>query len=322
MSPGSGRHSGSPSAFGTIGIQVMRALALLLACCGLVHASGVFEINEVAAGVFVHRGRHVGLDDPARGDSANIGFVVGAKCVAVIDTGGSVDTGRALLAAIHARTARPICYVIDTHGHFDHVLGNAAFDGEGAEFVAHAGLPAVLAASADYFVERFADALRDGARTAAVTMPTRLVETTLVLDLGDRRLELAAVPPAHTGADLTVLDATTGTLFTGDLVFMERLPVLDGDLRGWLAWMVRAREVPVRRIVPGHGPDSAPWPGGGDAQRDYLERVLATARKAVAAGEFLDEVVGRAQAAPPAGWRVTEPHARNVSKAYRELEWE
>src|SRR5690606_2088553 len=119
----------------------------LLAMFGSAAADGTFSLSEVAPGVFVHPGRHAGIEDPARGDSANVGFVVGERCVAVIDTGGSVATGRALAAAIAAQTTTPICYVINTHAHFDHVLGNAAFAAPGVEFVGHAALGDALAAS-------------------------------------------------------------------------------------------------------------------------------------------------------------------------------
>jgi hypothetical protein len=113
------------------------------------------EVSEIASGVFVHRGAHAGLEDPARADSANIGFIVGATCVAVIDTGGSVEVGARLLAALRAQTTLPVCYVINTHGHFDHVLGNAAFVVEQPKFVGHANLASAIAASRDYFAENF-----------------------------------------------------------------------------------------------------------------------------------------------------------------------
>jgi len=268
--------------------------------------------------VYVHQGRHVDIEDPARGDSANIGFVVGERYVAVIDSGGSVDTGRALRAAIAAATALQVCYVINTHAHFDHVLGNAAFAADQPEIVGHANLTPSLDASREYFTERFAAELAG----AAVVGPGLTVDGTRELDLGARTLLLTAVAEAHSSADLTVFDVSTQSLWSGDLLFMERLPVLDGSLRGWLSWLESAREIRAARVIPGHGPVSAPWPASLKPERDYLERLLALARKAVTDGRFLEDLTAQARAAPPAGWLLTEPHARNVSKAFREVEWE
>lgn len=297
-----------------------------LLAAGLLYAASAaaappaLPVEEVAPGVFVHRGQHAGLDDAARGDSANIGFIVGARCVAVIDSGGSRATGAALRAAITAHTAQPVCYVINTHAHFDHVLGNAAFVDDAPVFVGHAHLAAALDASRDYFAERFATELAGPA--SDVIAPGMLVEDTREIDLGERRLLLSAVAEAHTSADLTVYDRQTQTLWSGDLVFMERLPVLDGSLRGWLAWIEAAPAQPIARVVPGHGPVAAPWPAALDAERDYLTSLLATVRRAVREGLFLEDVANEAREHPPAGWLLSEPHARNASKAFREVEWE
>src|ERR1700691_3942659 len=70
--------------------------------------------REVAAGVFAHLRQQLALDAPGPDDIANIGFIVGRRCVAVIDTGGSVRIGRALRAALTGRTRKPVCYVIAT----------------------------------------------------------------------------------------------------------------------------------------------------------------------------------------------------------------
>ncbi len=298
-----------------------KALYLALFVSAVAVAAPPFNLTEIAPGVFVHRGQHVGLDHPARGDSANIGFVVGAKCVAVIDTGGSLATGRALRAAIMARTARPICFVINTHAHFDHVLGNAAFLDSHPKFVGHHQLKGILDASRDYFKKEFARELA-GAPEPAVIVPTLLVEATRLLDLGGRELRLEAEPPAHTNADLTVLDSVTQTLWTGDLVFMERLPVLDGKLAGWLTWMETARAESYARIVPGHGPVSAPWPAALEPQRAYLQTLKATVQQSISAGQFLEDAVSHTRNADLRPWQVTAAHPRNISKAFREYEWQ
>ncbi|MGE3772603.1 MAG: quinoprotein relay system zinc metallohydrolase 2 [Gammaproteobacteria bacterium] len=274
-------------------------------------------VVEVAPGVYVHHGTHASVEDPARGDIANIGFIVGERCVAVIDTGGSRATGVALRAAIAATTPLPVCYVINTHAHFDHVLGNAAFVADEPQFAGHANLAAALDASREFFAERFAaEPARD------VVLPTLHVDGTQELDLGGRKLVLEAVAEAHTSADLTVYDVKTRTLWSGDLVFMERLPVLDGSLRGWLAWIDAPPARPIDRVVPGHGPVSAPWPAALAPERGYLSSLLTEARAAVRDGRFLEDVAAAARAHPPAGWLLTDPHTRNASKAFREVEWE
>src|SRR5579863_8242975 len=119
----------------------LSSLAALL-CLGVPllarSAPDALSLDEIAPGVFVHPGKALALDAPGHDDIANIGFVVGARCVAVIDTGGSVRVGGALQAALRGKTAMPVCYVINTHVHVDHVLGNAAFAHEHPVYVGHA----------------------------------------------------------------------------------------------------------------------------------------------------------------------------------------
>jgi quinoprotein relay system zinc metallohydrolase 2 len=282
------------------------------------------ELTEVAAGVFVRAGaiEDIGRDNGGR--IANIGFVVGDEAVAVIDTGGSRSEGEALLAAIRSRTDKPIRYVINTHMHPDHALGNAAFEGIAADIVGHHKLPAALRSHGEFYLNSFRRLIGEEAmRGTRIVEPTILVRDTMTFDLGGRLLDLRAWPAAHTDNDLTLLDRRTGTLFAGDLVFLQHLPVLDGSLRGWLAILPELGALKAARVVPGHGPASAPWPDALAPEQTYFARLATDLRQLLKDGADVAEASARAGQAARDNWSLFDRfNARNATAGYAELEWE
>ena len=102
------------------------------------------DFTEVAPGVHAHRGAIDVPNAENKGDVTNLGFVIGAQSVAVIDTGTARWMGEATWRAIRARTDLPVSHVILTHMHPDHVLGASLFADAGAEIVGHAALPRAL----------------------------------------------------------------------------------------------------------------------------------------------------------------------------------
>ncbi len=286
-------------------------------------AAAGFDVSQPQPGVYVHVGRQVALDVPGHDDIANVGFVAGEKCVAVIDTGGSVTTGRALRASIKSRTRLPICYVINTHVHVDHVLGNAAFNDDRPRFVGHAALAAAMARSGDFFLAEYPGDFDAPPTLAQVIGPDLLVEHAATLDLGNRILELRAWPTAHTDCDLTVYDVKTRTLWTGDLLFRERLPVLDGSIRGWLAALEELARLDVVLAIPGHGPASGDLAAAVVPERRYLQVLVDETRAQIAQGRSMQVAIARVGDSEKRGWLLWEHvHEHNVARAYQELEWE
>lgn len=280
-------------------------------------------IEEIAEGNYMHPGVHVPFEHEQHDDIANIGFIVGDNCVAVIDTGGSVAIGSALRETIATVTDKPVCYVINTHVHFDHVLGNLAFKQDDPEFIGHAGLAAAIESNRGFFLEEFSDDLGPDADENSIIGPDRTVDDTLELDLGGRKLLLTSHPPAHTHTDLTVLDRKTGTLWTGDLLFRERIPALDGDLKGWIAVMEDLKMIDVNRIIPGHGTPGESWSETMTAQETYLNTLLTQTRKGIAEGLFMEVAIETIGEEEKKKWLLHEQHHRsNVSKAFTQLEWE
>ena len=209
--------------------------------------------------------------------------------------------------------------MINTHDHPDHIFGNSAFQGEGATFVGHARLARAMAERGPLYMDNMKRILGAAFAGTRLVPPTVLVpqEAPLELDLGGRVLHLQAWPTAHTDCDLTALDRGSGTLMAGDLLFMERLPVEDGSLDGWLGVIDRLRAVPAARVVPGHGPASAPWPAALVAERRYLDSLRASVRRIIALGVPLGQAVAAVPLPADQHWQLTAGnHARNVIASY------
>jgi quinoprotein relay system zinc metallohydrolase 2 len=296
---------------------------ILIACAGIVRGEAVLSVTQVAPGNYAHRGHDDVATRENGGDIANVGFIVGTRCVAVIDTGGTLAEGRALRAAIRAVTPLPVCYVINTHMHPDHIFGNAAFKDDHPQFVGSVKLAQAEAARADNFMRALHRELGSEAAGSEIIPPTKTIDGEGTLDLGDRTLVLRTWKTAHTNNDLTVYDEKSGTLWTGDLLFVGCIPVVDGSVIGWLDDIARIRQMNPRHVVPGHGPLDPPWPQSLDAEERYLANLARDVRAAIKKGETIQQAVDSIGVDEKDKWLLVDVyHRRNVTAAYAELEWE
>jgi len=280
------------------------------------------RLAEVAPGIHVRQGV---TEDATAANSdaiANIGFIVGRDAVAVIDPGGSFDDGQSLLLAIRQVTELPIRYVVQSHVHPDHVFGAAAFQVEEPIFVGHANLPQAFEARGDYYQQGL-ERILGGGRAGRLVMPSLLVRDKIDIDLGERSLTLTAHPTAHTNCDLSVVDRQTNVLLTGDLLFVNRVPSIDGDLRGWLAQLAALSALKVKVAVPGHGPTLVDWTNAVSSLQQYLTVLLNETRAAIDHGIPIEEAVTTVGLSERGNWALFDDYnGRNVIEAYRRLEWE
>jgi quinoprotein relay system zinc metallohydrolase 2 len=284
---------------------------------------GPLAMREIAPGVFLHPGVQEDMTPQNFGGVANIGFVVGQKCVAVIDSGGTKLLGDALLQAVRGKTDKPICYVINSHVHPDHIFGNAAFVAEKPTFVGHHKLPAAMGTRGPVYANALNRNLGPAAEGSTIVPPTLLVKDRLDLDLGGRTLQLRAWPTAHTDNDLTVYDAQTGTLLAGDLLFVDHIPVVDGSIRGWLTVIAEMKTLPAERVVAGHGLIGDGCRNAFARQEAYLRLILGETRAAQKKGMTIQQAIATVGESERDQWLLFDLfNKRNVTAVYSEVEWE
>ena len=310
--------------------QLLKGIALktsLFLFCLLVTQSvsavTALSITEVATGIYVHFGKHELPDTTNHGAIANIGFIVGNSCVAVIDTGGNPEQGYELKKAIEQTTKKPVCYVINTHVHPDHIYGNIAFKQPGVKFIGHKKLARAMSVRGAYYIDKASEQLDVKLTARHIIPPDITVKKHMFIDLGGRKLTLTAHPTAHTDNDLTVLDKKTNTMWMSDLLFIEHLPVIDGSLKGWLSELKRMEKQNYKYVIPGHGPLVTDWPKSLQAEKNYLQILLSEIREMIAKGKFLEQAVETVGYSEKDKWKLFDQfHKRNVTTAFAELEWE
>ena len=304
-------------------LRILLGFVFTLTCC-LVKAAPL-QMEVLDHGIYVHHGVHEDLSENYHGDICNISFIVGSKGIAVIDTGGSLKVGQQLHEAIRKVSPLPILYVINTHVHPDHIFGNAAFLQDKPIFVGHEKLPDAMERRRENYLRINQQWLGDAFAGSEIVKPSALVKGSLKLDLGDRSLLLTSYPTAHTNTDLTVFDDKSSTLWTGDLLFVERTPSIDGDIKGWLSVINELKVHEAENAIPGHSSilKDSNWKQQLNNEERYLWTLLNDIRASIKKGEVMEKAMSTAAASERSYWQLFDiVNRRNVNNIYPSLEWE
>lgn len=231
-------------------------IALCTLTLTLLAATGAYaELTRLSNNVYAYLG---GRDDsPRHSFAANAGVIIGERGVLVVDTLMSAQEGQHLLAAIRTITDKPIRYVVNTHTHLDHVLGNGVFADLGATVIAHEADRSALASQGDALLRRAAGYGLTPEELAGtrVVVPDLAFGQRLTIDLGGEEVQLIHGSPSHTPGSLVVYLPGQKLLFSGDILFSDFHPNLsEGDLTGWCRTLDTLLAMEIQRIVPGHGP--------------------------------------------------------------------
>ena len=242
--------------------------------------------KPVADGVYAYIGDTGARTVGNEGLNANLGLVLTEQGAVLIDSGATFQSARKIHDAVKKVTAKPIRWVINTGGQDHRWLGNGYFKEQGAEIIAHANAAPDMQARGGDQLAGLKGTLNEKADGTVPTLPTRFVKGNDVrLELGGSVFELKYRGGAHTPGDMLVWLPQKNVLFSGDVVFVDRLlGVLPAsNTKNWLATFSVIEALHPKVIVPGHGRVTNLPTARADTQA-YLTALRAHMQKAVDQG--------------------------------------
>ncbi len=244
----------------------------------------------------------------------NVSLVGSSSGLLVVDTYASAAAAREVVDDVRRLGAGEVAAVVNTHSHWDHVLGNHTFRAAYGDVPIHAHESAAVSTLDDN--RELQEALRDPAGEHAgdphreellateIVPADRTFSSAVVLDLGDRLVELVHPGRGHTDGDAVVLVPDASVLLAGDLVEESGPPAFGSD--SWpLEWplsldLVLGLVTSEWVVVPGHG---------SPVDRDYVEQQ----RQAIGiVGETIRDLAGRGVPAADALAAGSWPFPREV----------
>ena len=307
----------------------MRAAAHWLLCGALLAGAAAHAVevrfDRVAEGVYAHIGDRGARSADNEGLNANVGLVVTPAGAVLIDSGATFRSARQIHDAVKAVTPRPVKWVVNTGGQDHRWLGNGYFASQGAEVIAHVAALADMNDRGNDHLQSLKPTLGPKADGTEPTLPTRL------LAANDDKLELGGVVfefkhrgGAHTPGDVMVWLPQKNVLFSGDVVYVDRmlgvLPV--SNTRRWLDTFAVVEQLNPAVLVPGHGSVTTVATARADTQAVLLA-LRAHMKKAVDDGVDVSAAVRSFDAQPFMRLlNAAELMPGNASRTYLELERE
>ncbi|MEN6587112.1 MAG: MBL fold metallo-hydrolase [Sulfuricella sp.] len=283
-----------------------------------------FSASPVAKNVYAFIGDTGMRSYENEGMNANAGFIVTPDGVVVVDSGPSYQVAKAMHEAIRKVTRQPVKFVINTGGQDHRWLGNGYFKQIGAEIIASRKARADMEERGGMELEALRQTLKEKLAGTEAVYPSRLFDQAETLKLGGEEIQILYFGGGHTPGDSVVWLPKSRTLFSGDLVFVDRLlGILPfSNTRDWLASFEEIDKLAPAVIVPGHGAICTLGKAQRDT-RDYLRLLRSHMKQTIEQGKDLQTAIDTLD---QSGFRDLKNyellHGGNANRAYLEIEAE
>jgi glyoxylase-like metal-dependent hydrolase (beta-lactamase superfamily II) len=306
--------------------KLASTLAAALAASLITLPAWAVEVSfqRVADGVYAYIGDIEGRTYDNEGLNANIGLVVTPAGAVLIDSGSSYQVAAKIHAAAQKVSTQPVKLVINTGDQDHRWLGNGYFTEKGIDTLAHANAQADMKARSGEHLEGL-KVLKERLSGTQPTLPSRFVkEADTTLNMGGTVIELKHRNGGHTPGDMLVWLPQTQVVFSGDIVYVDRVLGLHpvSRTKTWLDSFAMLDGLKPKVIVPGHGQvtDLAT----AQAQtRDLLLALRTHMKKAVDDGVDIGAAVKSFNAKPYANLKHADAWIPQLAnQTYLELERE
>ena len=302
---------------------LLLVIGIVSACVGA-HAESVLKTRQLADNIYALVGPTSNRDPLNLGNNANFGVIVTDAGVVLVDPGASYKGAKMIHDAIRTITDKPVIVVINTGGQDHRWLGNGYFKALGAHIVANE--KAVADQKARLQDQMFGMENLVGSDGLTGTEPVYADETFArqkVLTVGDIHIEIHHAGHAHTPGDSFVWLPEQEIVFSGDIVYMDRMLRIgpQSEHRSWIgAFEVMADKQP-KIVVGGHGSPADLSKATADSY-DYLTFLRETVQAFMDDGHGMEEIGKIDQSRFGYLDNFDSLKGRNAQRVFAELEWE
>lgn len=260
------------------------------------------------------------MDEHNNGNMSNSCFVNMGDSYLVIDSGPTYSYASQAHEQMKQIKDLPISFVINTHVHDDHWLGNSYYNEIGIEIIGSSAFKNEPKVDVTRMQRRIS---KEAYLKTTQEFPNVFVEKEKILKINEKEIHLISVnKKAHTKSDLLVYIPSEKMIFVGDLVFNDRIPsIRDGNLQGWIEALDNIAEMDVDFIMGGHGKivDRSSI----DMTYNYIKTLQERVKSLIKDGEEIADVVNMVKMEEYKDINFYDSmHRQNVEIAYRMLEWE
>ena len=257
------------------------------------------------------------------GHNNNLSFIISNEGVLVFNAGDNYLLAKALHDEIKKLTEQKVKYVVLENAQGHAMLGANYWREQGVEIIAHENTATKIKRKGQAILERMQRGRKDKAAHTQIVQPDRTFSDKLVIELGDKQIELLYFGPAHEHDDIILWLPEEQLLITGDLAFHQRLlPISDNtDTLAWLDAWEKLAALNARIVIPGHG-DVTDMSEVTKYTRDYLLYMRQTIQTIIDNGGDLQDAYAVDQSQYAHLHTFKQLNTLNADRMFRAMEFE